>query len=254
MRVVSLTPTGIDILDAIGGLDLLVGQSGTPPECPDSNPLNVRQLDPDVILLASNPESENPADKHAFEGLCPDAKILTLAPSSIEEVLDDLVRVGEAVGLESAAATAMVGLRARYWDARNHVNAFIDGPTVAVLCCIEPLRLAGRWIPGMVTAAGGQPIGPCPGEPTTTMTASELIMAAPDRIIVMPIGTDPTTSREQARHLRAMPWWHNLPAAQSDSVAVLDELVALNRPGPELISGFEWLVTWINNPVVRDQT
>ena len=236
MRISSCTPAGIDILTAIGGLELLVWGGGAEGEClPDD--ASLQDLAPDLILTGGA--------EAATTDVCPDATTISLQPTSIEEVLDDLIRVGDACGLGPAAARVMVDLRARYWDARNHVNAFVDGPRVAVLDGLDPLRLAGRWTPGMVLAAGGQPIGPLPGAPSQHIAPEFLLEAAPDRVILT--GLTPTTPgiRAALHAVTSSAWWANLPAETRHTAAVLEDGPSFSRPGPALIPAFEWLVEWL---------
>ncbi|MDP7070659.1 MAG: ABC transporter substrate-binding protein [Phycisphaerales bacterium] len=218
MRVASLTPAGTDILEAIGGLGLL-DTSG-------------HAADADVVLLGE-PQAAR---------FGPSATVVFVHPRSIEDVLDDIVRVGEACGLAAAADRVMVALRARYCDAQNAVNAFVDGPTVAVLTALNPLQAAGFWVPGMVVAAGGRPVGPPPGDPPRVMTPDQLAQARPDRLVV---ATAEATAAAQIEAIRKTPWWSRLPAVKQGRVAVRGG-GAFTRPGPRLIEDFEWLAAWLN--------
>ncbi len=283
MRVIALTPAAAEIMHGIGAADLLVGRSHDADWPPDVASLPAVTRSPLVATAAADIDAEVRAtverglplthlDRHAFEALAPTlvltqrscrvcsaaidtvaehaahcgAEVLTLDPSSVEDVLDDIVRVGDACGRPEAATDAMVHLRARYWDARNYVNPYLDGPRTAVIEWASPLYLAGHWTPGMIEAAGGAPIGPAAGAPSSPIDPDLLVQARPDRVIIAPCGTTPEEATAQARTLRSQPWWQTLPAARTHDVHILDGRRSFSRPGPGLIDVFEWLVQWLS--------
>ena len=63
----------------------------------------------------------------------PAPEIVSLDPATIWDVLDDLLAVGKAVGLETEAEAAMVKLREGYWTAVDFVNPYVPGPEVLFL-------------------------------------------------------------------------------------------------------------------------
>ena len=192
------------------------------------------------------------ADLGAVQQLCkeltPTPAICSLNPRSIEDIFDTVIEVGQACGHTEDAARIMVALRARFCDARDHVNPYVDGPRTAVIEWTDPLHLAGLWTPGMIAAAGGLPIGPRPGEASHAIDPSVLIEARPERIIIAPCGVALDNIEPHLDALRATDWWHALPAVQNSHVQVLDGTSSFSRPGPRLIDVFEWLVPWLRDP------
>ena len=55
-------------------------------------------------------------------------RVLALNPQTVEDILDDLYRVGEAIGCQDQAMNAAVGLRQRMDRAEEHINPYDDGP------------------------------------------------------------------------------------------------------------------------------
>jgi len=287
MRVIALTPAAAEIMNAIGATDLLVGRShedGFPSGLahlpvvssaiiPSASPAEIsaavdlaigtsgslytldidriRELRP-TLLITQDLCSVCSADLSAVQQLCkeltPTPAICSLNPRSIEDVFDTVVEVGQACGYAENAARTMVALRARFCDARDHVNPYVDGPRTAVIEWTDPLHLAGLWTPGMIAAAGGLPIGPRSGEASHAIDPSILIEAKPERIIVAPCGVGLGNIEPHLDALRATDWWHALPAVQNGHVQVLDGTSSFSRPGPRLIDVFEWLVPWLSDP------
>lgn len=216
----------------------------------DVDETHLVRLRPDVILtqeLCRVCSIDLPAVQAMARRLDPPPGILPLDPRRLEDVFDDLLRVGQAVGRERDAERAMVALRARYWEAIDFVNPYIDGPRVVMLEWTDPLFVGGHWTPGMIAAAGARdPLG-VPGGPSRCITPEELIAARPDRLIIAPCGVDLDGTRDAFAALARRPWFGELPAARPGGVALVDGRQHFSRPGPRLVDAFEWLVAWIND-------
>ena len=160
------------------------------------------------------------------------ARVLSLDPRSLNEVLDSILTVGEATGVPGRAGRLVAGLRARL----AQVAARVAGqrrPKVAVVEWVDPPFTAGHWVPDLVTAAGGTPVAARPGEPSVRASWAEIAAAAPDLVVVAPCGYHLPGAAGQAqiavRELPGVPVW----AIDADGIVV--------RPGPRLITGVEAL-------------
>lgn len=229
----------------------------------------LRSLAPDLILT-QDLCSVCSIDLRSVERLARDLpgppRVLSLNPSTIEHVLDDLLRVAEALGPSFAdpGRAAMVSLRERLFRAEEFVNPYEDGPVVGFLEWTDPLFCAGHWTVQLLERAGarhpwnmttarpdaGAAVGPQRGErtapPSKSITPRELVQARPDALIIAPCGFSLPQSRACAAHLAAQPWWADLPAARNGRVAVVDGNQMFNRPGPRLVDAFEFLVGWLH--------
>ncbi len=79
--------------------------------------------------------------------------MLSLDPSTLADVLDDAVRLGEATGRPELGR----GLRGRLERRIEAVGAAVAGlprPRVAALEWLDPVYAAGHWVPEMIEAAG----------------------------------------------------------------------------------------------------
>jgi len=207
-------------------------------------------LKPDVILTQDLCEVCS-VDLHAVRAiadrLSPRPEIVSLNPASLESVFDDLLTVGRAAGLEAGAEHAMVGLRAAYWDARDFVNPYLEGPEVAFLEWMDPLFAGGHWTPQLIEAAGGRHRLNPAGATSRQIEPEELLAAMPDRLIICPCGYDLAAIRRELDTLTSARWWPLLPAARQGHVALVDGSQMFSRPGPRLIEAFRWLVAWLND-------
>lgn len=212
----------------------------------------LRELRPDVILTQDLCEVCS-IDLRTVERVvatmnqAKPARVVSLNPATIEDVFDDLLRVGEAVGLAAQAEAEMVRLRDDYWSAIDYVTPYTDGPEVAFLEWIDPIFVAGHWTPQLIVAAGGRHSLNAAGAKSRQVTPDELVASQPDRVIVCPCGLDLATARRELDRVRGERWWNALPAVADGAVAIVDGNQMFNRPGPRLVEAFQWLVGWINN-------
>lgn len=225
-------------------------------------------LRPDLILtqdLCSVCSIDLAAVRAAIAGLNPPPEVVSLNPTTFEGVLDDVLTVGVAAGLEKTAESLVIRLRERFYRASGYVPAFLDGPRVAFIEWTDPIFVGGHWTPQLVERAGGRhplnPTRPIPGagsgiaaqldqrvaDPSRRVAPEELIASAPDAVVICPCGFDLDQARRAAEDLARTPWWRDLPAVTAGRVALVDGDQMFNRPGPRLVDAFEWLVGWLND-------
>jgi ABC-type Fe3+-hydroxamate transport system substrate-binding protein len=302
-RVVSLLPSATEALCAIGGEDMLVGRShecdfpasldhlpvltsqrippGTPVSEIDalvSNSLSqgqslydvdaprLAQLSPDIILtqdLCEVCSVDLAAVRRIASTLAHPPKIVSLNPTTVEGVLDDLLTVGTATGLQARAIQTVVALRERLYQTSDYVNPFDEGPVVAFLEWTDPLYCAGHWTPQLIERAGGRhvlnPTVPLPSAgaaagpqmaervagKSVRVPEEALVASRPEYLIICPCGLSLDSVRASAHALAQKPWWNDLPAVRHARVALVDGNQMFNRPGPRLVDAYEWLVGWL---------
>lgn len=224
-------------------------------------------LKPDLVLtqeLCRVCSIDLEAVRAVVAGLSPRPRVLSLHPQGLEDVLDDLLNVGEAVGLAREASEAVVGLRERLFRAADYVNPYVDGPRVAFLEWTDPLYVGGHWTPQLIERAGGRhPLNPTVAAagagaaagpqaasrtagPSVRVSVEELVASEPEAVIVCPCGVGLEGVRRMAGELARAGWWGELPAVRAGRVALVDGNQMFNRPGPRLVDAFEWLVGWLN--------
>ncbi|MHC5027063.1 MAG: ABC transporter substrate-binding protein [Planctomycetota bacterium] len=207
-------------------------------------------LQPDVILtqdLCDVCSIDLQAVRGAAARIQPTPEIVSLDPTTIEDVFDDVLAVGRAVGRAEAAQRAIVRLRADYWTAVDNTTPYTDGPCVAFLEWMDPLFVGGHWTPQLIVAAGGRHPLNAAGARSRQATPEELVDSSPDRLIVCPCGYDLAAIERELPALQAQPWWESLPAVRDGHVALVDGSQMFNRPGPRLVEAFRWLVAWLND-------
>jgi iron complex transport system substrate-binding protein len=162
-------------------------------------------------------------------------RVVQQDPSTLEEVLDDVTRLGEAAGIEERARELRSELEARLEAVRNAV-AGEPRPRVLALEWLDPPFLGGHWIPEMIEIAGGEDVAGRTGEKSSQVEWSDLDGLAPDVVVSMPCGWYLEESRAQAlQHA------DRLEALGATQVYAVDAASTFSRPGPRLVDGVELL-------------
>lgn len=210
----------------------------------------LRSLEPDVILtqdLCDVCSIDLRTVERIAESMSPTPRVVSLNPLKLEDIFDDVLRVGEAVKLDTEAQAAVVGLRTQYWSAIDYVNPYISGEEVAFLEWMDPLFCAGHWTPQLIEAAGGTHSLNKAGEKSRRIEPEELLETMPQRLIICPCGYNIKQIRSELNTLTSQRWWKLLPAVQDGNVMLVDGNQMFNRPGPRLVDAFRWLVAWLND-------
>ena len=209
----------------------------------------LRELQPDLILTQAQCKvcavSLDDVQRALgdWTGVLP--RVLSLAPETLDDVLADMVKVGEALGApeqgEALVRRMSEGLKA----VRNQTSG--EGhPSVVCIEWLEPLMAAGNWVPSLVTAAGGRNLLGRNGEHSPWLTWEQLLQANPDMIVAMPCGFSLARTREEFPIITAHPEWKALRAVQSGQVYLTDGNQFFNRPGPRLVESAQILAEIIH--------
>jgi iron complex transport system substrate-binding protein len=176
-------------------------------------------------------------------------RLASLQPNRLQDIFEDIQRLGEATQRDFAAQAFVAGLQNRVESARHRVAqqlAHHDRRRVAIIEWTEPLMLAGNWTPELVDLAGGC----CPlttaGEHSRYHDWSEIAAFDPEVIVVAPCGFDLPRSVCEATCLERLPGWFATAAARGNRVFALDGNAYLNRSGPRIVDTLEILaeLTW----------
>lgn len=176
----------------------------------------------------------------------PTPAVESVEPTTLEEVLASIERIGELAGRRVTSSAVVSALRNQVERIREHVERSEHHQQVVCLEWLDPPMVAGHWVPEMVRLAGGtDPLGGA-GEPSFTVTWQDVIDAEPDMIVLMPCGFGLDETVAEAERLagegtRIPPEIERTPAVREGHVYAVDGSSFFNRPGPRLICGVEIL-------------
>ena len=272
MRIVSLLPSTTEILFALGAGDDVVGvtfECDTPTEArtrtivsTSAVPEGLAPAEIDAFVAQAVADGQDlyhldagalrdlEADLVVTQDLCAvcavdvqkvddaldflgcDADVATIDPSTVTEVLDSILTLGERTGTHDAAVAMVADLRRRLAAVEAAV-ADRPRPRVLLLEWTDPPYAPGHWLPEMVTLAGGEPALGEAGARSHRITWDEVASARPEVVVCAPCGYDLPRSAELGRaalpHLPDVPVW------------AVDANAAFTRPGPRLVDGVETL-------------
>lgn len=168
-------------------------------------------------------------------------KIVSLTPTSLSEVLQDILRVGEATRKEQEAEAVVRSLKERIERVREQASRSDLRPRVACLEWMEPIYSAGHWVPEMVQLAGGRDDLSRKGEPSAKVDWQRVLELAPEVVVLMPCGFNVERTLREVHLLDRLPDWDGLPAVKRGRVFAVNGHAYFNRSGPRLIEGIEIL-------------
>jgi iron complex transport system substrate-binding protein len=162
-------------------------------------------------------------------------RVLQQDPRTLGEVLDDVIRLGEAAGIEQRAREFRGELEARLQAVEESV-AGAPRRRVLALEWLDPPFLGGHWIPEMIALAGGEDVAGRKGQKSPQVEWSELSEHEVDVVVAMPCGWYLDDSRAQALAQR-----ERLDSLGAKRIFAVDAASTFSRPGPRLVDGVELL-------------
>jgi iron complex transport system substrate-binding protein len=170
--------------------------------------------------------------------------LLSLEPSTVEEVLGAIATVARELGVADRGRAVVAGLRTRLEAVAAAGRAIRERPRTFVLEWTDPPFVGGHWVPEMVELAGGANVEP--QEARTGRASVRLDWAAvaacdPDLLVVAPCGYRLGEVVELTGALRDNPVWRGLRAVRTGNVWCVDANSYFSRSGPRLVDGVELL-------------
>jgi len=175
-----------------------------------------------------------------------DTKIVSLEPSSLDDIFDNIRLIAELTGATDQA-DAVLG------DARRRIAALVDRyrdrsrPRVACIEWLDPIFAGGHWVPDQVEVAGGDDVLGPRHAPSYEIPWPSLLESRPEVVVLMPCGMSVERTLAEAAAVTGRAGWSDLPAAVSDRVFVVDGSAYFNRPGPRVVRGAEILESVIHH-------
>jgi iron complex transport system substrate-binding protein len=165
-----------------------------------------------------------------------DVVIVSLRPTRLGDVLDDVERVGEAIGRPHEGERVRQGLQERIDAIAHRAAQARSRPRVVSLEWIDPLMLGGTWMPELIDLAGGEAVGATAGNAAPTITPDDLRALQPDVVLVKPCGFSLERALAERDILQRVVLDVVGPHAR---VHVTDGNAFFNRPGPRLVESLE---------------
>lgn len=182
----------------------------------------------------------------ASEVLAKDVTIVSLAPRRLDDVWADLERLGEVLGLGMTARAIANGFRSRVDRVTGRMSEVVarsGRPKVLAVEWLDPLMVAGLWMPDLIERAGGEPLVGRAGEDGVVL--EDLAGIEPDVVLFKPCGFELEQTLSELGEadsplakLRAR--WPEARFFAADGNAFF------NRSGPRLVESLEILAACLH--------
>jgi iron complex transport system substrate-binding protein len=210
----------------------------------------LRREQPDVILtqdlcrVCAVPSGQV---QRALDELgLPDAKVLSLDPHTVGEVIATIETVGSLLDREEKGKEIASVLRSRVARVKEIALRL---PTIRMFALewSDPPFAGGHWVPEMVEAVGAVNVLGTKGEPSREVTWREIHDETPEVIVFMPCGYYLEEAEEEGERLFDQHDFADTPAAREGNVFAVDATSFFSRPGPRIVDGLE-ILAWAAHP------
>lgn len=289
MRIVSLLPSATEIVCELGLIDNLVGVThecdypasvrGLPvvtktfiPQDATSAEIDslvrermkieralysldlptLEQVRPDLIITQTLCDVCAVAESEVNAAVCHlpgNPKIINLEPTNLEEVLQSIHDVGDAVGISDQAKEIVGRLRARIDAVVNRSASIVNRPRVVLLEWIDPPFSSGHWSPDLVCMAGGIEVIGRASQRSRTIDWQEVVQVDPEFLVIACCGFNIDRTLQDLPILAKYAGLETMKCVRSDNVYVIDGNAYFNRPGPRLVDSLEILANVLHPDV-----
>jgi iron complex transport system substrate-binding protein len=281
LRIVSLVPSGTEILFALCLSDQVVGVSHEcdyPPAAKTKTrvinsriPENIspREIDRVVREFTERGQSIYSVDADALRRLAPDLivtqdlcsvcaaspedlaavladfdrrpEILSLDPLDLGDVWRDILWVGDETMRGHEAEHLIESIGARVGAIENEIAKTVARPRVAFLEWLQPIYVGGHWVPEMIELAGARDVFGKARTPSYRISLEDVVAAQPEVLVVAPCGYNADQARAEYHSITFPREWNEMPAVRNNQIYYVDANAYFSRPGPRLVTGIEIL-------------
>jgi iron complex transport system substrate-binding protein len=179
--------------------------------------------------------------KEAARVLDAGTKIVSLEPTNMEEIVDNILLVGRMTGKQGEAEKLASQMLQRINRVREKTQTLKNKPRIFLMEWLQPPWAGGHWIPQMVDYAGGLDGLGRLGKPSHRIEWDEVVEYQPEVIVLSPCGFNANQVMEGAHVLASYQGWEKIPAFQSSRIYAVNASAYFSRSGPRVVDGLEIL-------------
>jgi len=253
-HVVCLTAETTEIAFALGAGDRVVGVSGTARRPPEARlkprvggfttfKLNrILDLQPDLVLAFSDLQADVVRDLVGAG-----VPVLATNQRSLADILQTIMVIGGALGLEAAARGVVADLQDELRQVREFSNAWPHRPRVYFEEWGDPLIAGIRWVSELIHVAGGQDVFAELRDRRRAreriVDPAEVVRRDPEIVVASWCGKP-----VDVEAIRRRPGWDRMTAVRTGRIHALpsDDLLS---PGPSVLVGLRELHEIIQSPL-----
>jgi iron complex transport system substrate-binding protein len=169
------------------------------------------------------------------ERMDPQPEVLSLDPYTLGEVLGDVRTLAQHTDRKDEGVDLVQQAAERIDRVRLAVRG-AERPRVVALEWLDPVYVAGHWVPQLIDYAGGVDVLGFSGEKSEVFTWEQVKAVRPEVVIVMPCGYDAERAQEEAYD-----FGDELEELGARKVVAVDASGLFSRPSHRLVDGLETL-------------
>jgi iron complex transport system substrate-binding protein len=203
----------------------------------------LKRLQPDLILTQELCEVCAVGAGSVFETVVKtldySPEILSIRPAGLDDIFENIRRIGDAARAPEEAAALLAELRARSAYVAGRAS---DGHRPKVFCIdwLEPLRNTGQWTPELVELSGGEEGLAEKWGKSREVEWDEVLAYQPDYVMVMPCAFNMDRTIAETARLAEREEWNSLDAVREGRVFLFDGQIP-SRHGPRVVDVLEGL-------------
>ena len=208
----------------------------------------IREIAPDLIVTQAQCDVcavryQDVMDFVRVEPALAATTVVALNPLSLNDVLADVLRMGEAANVQGFAAEYSMGLMGRIGHISHIANRASPAKPPHVICLewLGPLMAAGNWTPELIELAGGRSCLAASGRHSGYVEWDAVRAVDPQVLLIAPCGFDLDRSCLETQRLFDRTGFRDLAAVRDGRCFVIDGNAYLNRSGPRIVDSLEIL-------------
>jgi len=221
----------------------------------------LEKIKPDLVITQDQCEICAVSLKEVETALCsltlPTTRLCTLQPNFFHDILNDIKRVAEMAGVHDRGENLVSQIQNRVDFISHRLRPVGSRPTVACVEWLDPLMIAGGWMPELVRWGGGEPVLIQSNELFSKPTWEDVRKADPDIIVILPCGYDLSRTQQELSQSTLSDRLGEFRATREGRCFLVDGNAYFNRPGPRIAESAEILAhilhpSFLDSPEVPD--
>lgn len=287
MKIVSLIPSATEIIYSLGLIDNLIGVSHecdfpkrvvNLPKLTKSNikikqtsfDINkdikkiltlglsvyevkvdlLKELNPDFIITQSQCSvcavSYKDVKKCLYDWLKKKPKLIDLKPNNFNDVLEDINKIGIELQIEKKTKLLLEEIKNKV-TTTNLKTSKLKKKSVLCIEWLDPIMIAGNWIPDLLTFSGGENLFCKSGMNSKFIKLSKIDLATLDLIIFMPCGFNIKQTENEIKNFD----YFFMKLFKNKDKYIVDGNRFFNRPSPSLLDSLDILCEIIHPEVFK---
>ena len=205
----------------------------------------IEELNPDFII-SQETCAVCAASKSDIKKLNVDNKIVDYSPLTLDDIPESILNISNKLGVKEKGLEIKKKFLFEINEIASKTKNIIDKPRVFAMEWIDPIYIAGHWVPDMINIAGGKELYGKGGEKSKKLNFDKIIDYSPNYIFVMPCGYSVEKTLNEIDNLLSNKDLNKIPAFNSGNVYIVDADSYYTRPGPRVIEGIKIIARTIN--------